>query len=61
MHYEKNYYPKLDTKRLYRILTEDAKSQLAFTLGGGVGGFEEETNSSTYQTLPNEIRPAGDR
>ena len=58
LHYEKNYYPKFDVKRLYKILTDEAQNQLAQTLGGG---FEEDTSSTTYQTLPREIKPAGDR
>ena len=57
IHYEKNFYPKLDAKKLFRILTDD--NLLAKSLGAGMA--TDPSISGSINAIPRELKPTGDR
>jgi len=64
LNFEKNFYPKLDVKRLNKILTEDNKSLLGKSLGGMMGGdiTSEAEAVNPFREIPKEMRNTdGDR
>ena len=56
IHYEKNFYPKMDTKKLFRILTDG--NLLAKSLNVGA---TDPSITGSLAAIPKEVKPKGDR